>query len=411
MRIERLSTAVLSANYDWFLVRLDSDSGHSGLGEGYVGPGVSAVLREYTPLLLGQDPTNVEPLMRRLRGAALHASPGVADHALAAIETALLDLTGKVYQMPVWRLLGGQYRRRIRIYADCHAGDALDSITPLLQARPAPWLNEPSGPAAAISLKHHGWDPSQPDFPAVEDYRRRARDMAAMGFTALKFDADIPTPYAGDEFNRTLTHAEIEYVTERLAAIRQEVGNQVDLAVDCHWNYAVPDAIRLARALEPLHPLWMEDPVPPSPIAPLAEVQAATTIPISTGENVYRPEEFADLLTAGHVRILAPDVQKVGPLRAKQIAQIADLAFVNLAFHNIASPIGLAAAAHVAAAVPNFLALEWHGASVPFYSELGSRPLIQDGFITLDGAPGLGIDLNYEVARAHRRPGEPFFDD
>ncbi len=403
MQITRVSTAVIEANYDWVLVRLDADNGQYGIGEAYMGPGVPAIVREFGALLRGASAEGPQVLMRRLRGASIHAAPGAVDHALAGIETALWDLLGKSYGMPVWKLLGGRFRDKVRIYADCHAGDALDSLSPLLQPRVP-------GATAEMSLKHHGWNPEERDFPSPADYRKRAGEMAARGFTAMKFDADIPTPYPTDEYNRSLSRQEIDYVVERLSAIRAEIGPGVDLAVDCHWNYTVADAIRLGKALEPLDLLWFEDPIPPRPIEPLAHLQSAITVPVSTGENLYAIEDFWDLLTVGRVRVIAPDVQKTGLLRCVQVAQMADMRFVNLAIHNIASPVGLVAAAHVAAAIPNFLALEWHGASVPFYDALCGGPVIDRGYLALSDRPGLGIDLDLDVAQQYRSRTEGFFE-
>lgn len=408
MKITRVTTAVVEANYDWVLVRVDADNGQHGIGEAYMGPGVPAIVREFGALLTGADPEGPQVLMRRLRGGSIHAAPGAVDHALAGIETAVWDLLGKSYGMPVWKLLGGRFREKVRIYADCHAGDALDSLSPLLQPRSVPWMGG-TAQTGELSLKHHGWNPAERDFPTPADYRRRARGMAGRGFTAMKFDADIPTPFPTDEYNRSLSRVEIDYVVERLAAIREEIGPAVDLAVDCHWNYTVNDAVRLGKALEHLDLLWFEDPIPPRPIEPLAHLQAAIAVPVSTGENLYAIEDFWDLLSVGRVRVIAPDVQKTGLLRAVQVAQMADLRFVNLAIHNIASPVGLVAAAHVAAAIPNFLALEWHGASVPFYDEL-CGPVIEQGYLAVSDLPGFGIALNTDCAWRYRKVGEPFFE-
>jgi len=410
MKITRVTTAVVEANYDWVLVRIDADNGQYGIGEAYMGPGVPAIVREFGTLLAGADPEGPQVLMRRLRGASIHAAPGAVDHALAGIETAVWDLLGKSYGQPVWKLLGGRFRSDVRVYADCHAGDALDSLSALLQPRTVAWMGGGAAQTGELSLKHHGWNPLEREFPTVDDYRRRAREMADRGFTAMKFDADIPTPYPTDEYNRSLSRAEIEYVVERLAAVRAEIGPGVDLAVDCHWNYTVADAVKLAKALEPLDLLWYEDPIPPRPIEPLGHLQAAIAVPVSTGENLYAIEDFWDLLTVGRVRVVAPDVQKTGLLRAMLVAQMADLRFVNLAIHNISSPVGFVAAAHVAAAIPNFLALEWHGASVPFFDELVGGPVIERGHVTMTDRPGLGIELNRECAWKYRKAGEPFFE-
>lgn len=410
VKITRVSTAVVEANYDWVLVRIDAGDGLYGIGEAYMGPGVPAIVREFGALLVGADPEGPQVLMRRLRGASIHAAPGAVDHALAGIETALWDLLGKAYGMPVWKLLGGRFREKVRIYADCHAGDALDSLSPLLQPRTVAFMGTGgSGQTAEMSLKHHGWNPEERDFPGPADYRKRAREMADRGFTAMKFDADIPTPYPTDEYNRSLSRAEIDYVVERLTAIREEIGPGIDLAVDCHWNYTVADAVRLGKALEPLDLLWLEDPIPPRPIEPLAHLQRAIATPVSTGENLYAIEDFWDLLTVGQVRVIAPDVQKTGLLRAMQVAQMADMRFVNLAIHNISSPVGLVAAAHVAAAIPNFLALEWHGASVPFFDELCGGAVIEGGYLALSDRPGLGIELDQDVAWRYRKESETFF--
>jgi L-alanine-DL-glutamate epimerase-like enolase superfamily enzyme len=410
-RITRLSTAVVEANYDWILVRLEGENGLSGLGEAYMGPGVPAILREMTPLVVGMECTRPEVLTRRLRAHTVHAAPGVAWHAIAAIETACLDMLGHHAGLPLCDLLGGACRASVPVYADCHAGDALDSITPLLQPRRPSWLEGPAGAAAQTSLKHHGWDKSDSSLPTLDDYRRRASEMAGRGFRTLKFDADIPTPFPSDEYDRGLTRAEIDYVVERLAAVREAAGSGVALAVDCHWNYNVTAARRLIRALEPLDLLWVEDPVPPECIDELADLQSSAGAAIATGENHYQTAEYELLLRKGRVRILMPDVQKVGPLHAREIGRLADAHSSSLAPHNIASPIGFLAAAHVCAATPNLLALEWHGASVPFFDTFVKEgPVIRRGQVEISERPGLGVTLDEDVARRYAKPGEPFFE-
>jgi gluconate/galactonate dehydratase len=413
MKITRLSTATIEANYDWVLVRLDGEGGLHGLGESYMGPGLAAILAEMAPLVVGRDAERPDVLVRRLRASTVHASPGVVWHAIAGIETACLDLLGRHLGRPVSELLGGRYRDRVPVYADCHAGEALDSMTPLLQPRRPAWADPGTEPdsGSAISLKHHGWDKSDAELPSPSDYGQRAAEMVDRGFQTLKFDADIPTPFPTDEYDRGLTHAEIAYVVERLSAVRDAVGPDIGFAVDCHWNYNVADARKLIRALEPLDLLWVEDPIPPECIEPLRELQQSTSIALATGENHYFSADFGRLLRTCGIRILAPDAQKIGLLGAREVAALANSEAATVAFHNIASPIGFMAAAHTAAATPNFLALEWHGASVSFFDELIEEgPLIREGSVTITDRPGLGVTLDEEVARKHRKPGAPFFD-
>ncbi|HYZ86713.1 MAG TPA: hypothetical protein VE621_20025, partial [Bryobacteraceae bacterium] len=217
MKITRLTSAVIEANYDWTIVRVDVEGGEYGLGECYMGPGLTAILRELAPLIVGQDPWQYEAIVRRLYSCVVHAAPGVAWHAIAGIETALLDLLGQITKRPVYELLGGKCRQSVRIYADCHAGDALDSLSPVLQPRRPSWIEHAEAVAASTSyasMKHHGWDPAQREFSTTADYRKQAETMLARGFTAFKFDADIPTPYPTDEYNRALSAPEIEYVRE-----------------------------------------------------------------------------------------------------------------------------------------------------------------------------------------------------
>jgi len=401
MKIKHLSWGVLEANYDWTIVRLEAEGGHAGIGEAYMGPGLTAILADLRPLVVGSDAFQIEEIVRRLRGCTVHASPGVCFHAIAGIEAALWDLIGRATNQPIWKLLGGAYRRRVRIYADCHAGDALDSMNAVLQPR------NPAGPSA-VSLKHHGWNPEERDFPGPGAYRDRAREMAGRGFTALKFDADIPTPFPTDNYNRSLHRQEIEFVYERLRAVRDAVGSGVDFAVDCHWNYTAADAIRLGRALADLDLRWLEDPVPPESVRQLKTVQDGVPMPVATGENHYLLTDFLRLIEEGGVRTLAPDIQKIGALDFKALSRFSDAMATALTLHNISGPVGTMFSAHVAASIPNFLALEWHGSGVPFFDDL-CGPLIQNGFIELTDAPGLGISLDLDAAARHTRSGEEFF--
>jgi L-alanine-DL-glutamate epimerase-like enolase superfamily enzyme len=414
MKIKHISTAVMEANFDWTIVKVETDENITGYGEAFLGPGLTAVIREFSSILVGEDPVSIDRIVRRMRSSVVYASPGLVFHAIHGIETALLDVIGRRYRIPIWQILGGKYRDEVTVYADCHAGDALESITPLLVPRDPQWMrgSDEGKRQSKVSLKHHGWDATGQDHLTPAAYGQRARHMAERGFRLLKFDVDVPTPYETDEYNRNLSQPEIEHMAMLVAATREAVGKEIGLAIDCHWNYNVQAAIELARAVEPYHLLWLEDPVPPENIEAIGAVQRNTRTPIATGENHFFRLDFQRLIIDGGLRILAPDVQKVGLWEGRKLADLAEMHYATLTWHNISSPIGTMGGVHLCAAVPNVLALEWHAASVPFFDELvkaSEGPMIRNGKITVPDRPGLGIELDEDVAYKYRKPGEEFF--
>ena len=423
MRITAVHTAVVEANYDWTFVRIDAGDGLSGLGECFTAPGLTAIVRDLAPLLVGEDPRDVDRLWSKLRwGASGAGSPaGIVYNAISGMEAALWDLVGKAYGVPIHRLLGGRFRDEVRVYADCHAGEALHSMDATMVPRPARWAQEPPEAIAAGSLRapEHGraYAKEAPDEVFTpEMYAARAKQVVAdLGFDALKFDLDVPTPFMRDTASGTLTRAEVRYMVELAAAVIEAVGDEVDVAFDCHWRYQVADAQRLAHELEPLGLMWLEDPVPPENTAALRRVTRSTSTPIATGENGYLRHGFREAFETGAISIAAPDLQKTGGLlEARRIADYADTHYIAMAPHNISSPIGTVASVHVAAAIRNFLCLEWHGMSVPFWEDLAlgwDGRVIDRGRIRVPEAPGLGVELNLDVAREYARPGEPFFDE
>jgi L-alanine-DL-glutamate epimerase-like enolase superfamily enzyme len=412
MKITSVSTAVLESNFDWTIVKVETDENITGYGEAFLGPGLTAVIDEFASILIGEDPTSIDRIVRRMRLSSIHASPGIVQHAFCGIETALLDVIGRRHRMPIWQILGGKYREAVTIYADCHAGDALSSINCLLVPRTPEWMGATDSEKSIVSLKHHGWDASKGDHLTSDAYAARAQEMVRRGFSMLKFDVDVPTPFETDEYNRDLSRAEIEYAAALVGAVRQAVGPAIGLAIDCHWNYGVRAAIEMARALEPYHLLWLEDPVPPENIGAIREVQRNTSTTIATGENHYHRIDFQRLIVEGGLRLLAPDVQKIGLWEGRKIADVAEMHYVNLSLHNISSPIGTMGGIHLCAAVPNILALEWHASSVPFFDELvkdAQGPMIVNGKIRVPDAPGLGIEFNEEAAYKYRKQGTRFF--
>lgn len=388
MRITNVATAVIAGNFPWVLVRVDTDIGVSGLGEAYWGAGVAELVHKAKPLLIGEDPTNIARLfdimIRCLSGEGSQAGATVT--AISGIEIALWDLLGRAHKLPISTFFGGRFRDRIRIYADCHAGETPD--------------------------------------PA--DYARKAKRVVADGFTAIKFDLDTPNPYTLDTtadphprrrwfepFNRVIGTREMTWMVDVVRAVREAVGPEIMVAMDLHWKFNVNDAIKLAQALEPYDLLWLEDPIPPENIEAQRHVTHSTRTPICTGENLYRKHGYRELIEKQAARIIAPDIPKMGGLaEAKKVADHADLYYIPIAPHNVASPIGTVAGAHVCAAMNNFLVMEFHAQDVPWWDALVvGGPTIVDGFIRLDDRPGHGLTLDEDVARAHLKPGSSFFGD
>ena len=412
MKITRLKTAVVEGNFDWTFVRLETDEGLRGLGECFFAPGLTAMLRSLEPLLLGEDPRDVHRLFRKLQLATSGAGSvaGIIYNAISGIEAALWDVTGQALGAPIYRLLGGKFRDQVRIYADCHGGEALESLDEILRSRPASWAGRNSGHK---TKDYYGESNEEPP-ASPEAYRRQALAKRAEGFTALKFDLDVPGTEGFDLHNRVLTNRGIDRMVSLIGAVHDAVGKDTDIAVDCHWRYNASDVVKIAHELEPFRLLWLEDPVPPSNASALKEVSSRVRVPIATGENLFLFEGFQEIIAGHALSVVTPDVQKVGGLAvAQSIAQFADVHTMPVAPHNISSPVGTLASAHFCAAIPNFLVLEYHASQVPFWNDLVEglpKPLIQDGHIKIPERPGLGVTLNEEVARRYARKDEPFFE-
>jgi len=302
-------------------------------------------------------------------------------------------------------LLGGQFRDQIRVYADCHAGEGLESWGPALLPRQPPWFQKEQARRSASK---------KPDNLSAEAFATHAKEAVSRGFNFLKFDLDAIHGQPADILTRPLSSREIEQMTEAVQAIRQAVGSNVEIALDCHWRYSLGDALRIARALEPFNIAWLEDPLPPESVDGFRILRENTAVPICTGENLYLREGFKPLLEQYAVNIISPDIQKTGGLsEAKRIAELAALYEVPVAPHNISSPLGTIASCHVCSTLGNFMVLEFHGADVPFWEDLVTgvhKPLIQNGRIRVPDGPGLGVELNEAVAREYAKPGEGFFE-
>jgi L-alanine-DL-glutamate epimerase-like enolase superfamily enzyme len=243
----------------------------------------------------------------------------------------------------------------------------------------------------------------------------RAREMAQTGFTALKFDLDLPGSTFDSASGYPLTTPQMDWMVSLGRSLRGAVGPHVDLALDAHWRYRPNDILQVAKQLESCRLTWLEDPVPPHDEASLAYLRQHTTTPIATGENLQLRHGFWNLLTRDLCDILTPDLQKAGGLaEGKKIADMAATANKPLAFHMIGSPVALLASAHLGMAIPNFLMCEFHAHDVPFFHDLaegGTDEWYRPGWVCPPDRPGIGVELNETVGRRYRVPGTQWFDE
>ena len=376
MKINEIRTAEVRGHGYSCFVRIGTDAGLVGMGECiHGGAGIQQIIAELGSLILGEDPMNVERLYEKMRRAHVFngAMAGNLVTALTGIEIALWDLVGRAVGLPVYALLGGKFRDKVRLYADCHAGGD--------------------------------------DSPGAN--AEKAVEVVEMEFDAIKFDLDdMRSPDKKDAFNHTVSRRELERMVAKVAAIRDAVGPYVDVAMDLHGRYDASSGARIAQALEPFDLMWLEEPVPPENIDAMREVKTSTRTPICAGESLYLRWGFRDLLEKQAVDIIMPDLPKCcGLAEGKKIANMAEIYYIPFAPHNVCGPLGTVASAHCCAAVPNFLVLEWHWLERPHWHDLvvADPPLIQNGAITLTDKPGLGVELNLEAAEKYLRPGTRLF--
>jgi len=358
-------------------IKLVTDDGINGVGEAYCLPFhpqvVTAMLEDLCArVVVGRDPFKVEALWRLVHGRGYTQHPDLSlMGAFSAIEIACWDIIGKALDKPVYELLGGRVHEKLRAYT---------------------YLYPREGDTANVYL--------DPDLAA-----ERAVEYLEMGFTAVKFDP-LSHYSAFDPRQPSLPALRrAEMYTRR---VREAVGDRADLLFGTHGQLTPAGAVRLARRLEPFDPLWFEEPVPPENMAAMAGVARATSIPIATGERLTTKYEFARLLRHEAAAILQMNLGRVGGiLEAKKIAGMAEAHYAQIAPHLYNGPITGAANIQLSACSPNFLILEsietWGG----FHAELLKQPIKwQDGYVLPPTAPGLGVELNEEVARAHPYTGD-----
>ena len=363
----------------FIFLKLISNDGVEGLGEVYnatFSPDVVVRMIEdvFTHHVEGMDPFRIETLWRNVYGRGYSQRPDITlMGVLSGIETALWDLNGKALDKPVCELLGGRVHERLRTYTYIY----------------------PRSEDANANARVY----ADPDTAA-----ERAADYLALGFTALKFDP--AGPYSSFD-PRQPGLAAMNRSEQFCKRLREAVGDRADLLFGTHGQFTASGAIRLARRLEPYDPLWFEEPVPPEMPEEMAKVARQTTVPIAAGERLTTKYEFARLLQTGAASILQMALGRVGGiLEAKKIAGMAETYYAQVAPHLYCGPVEGAANVQLSACIPNFLILEsietWGG----FHAKILKSPMRwEDGYVIVPSEPGLGIDLDEEVARAHPYTG------
>ena len=366
MKITEIDTILIdSPGRKWTIVQVHTDEGLTGLGEATYSnkePVVVAAIEHMKRELIGEDPGRIEYLWHKIyrissqSGIWRMAGP-VWMSALSGIDQALWDIKGKVAGLPIAELLGGRFRDSVAVYTH-FSGDT---------------------PEAAASM---------------------AVQKMSEGYWALKTGAKTSDGYRFDPYRET---GKPEETAAIFAAVRQAVGPQVKLLIDCHGRFTVSGAAKLARALEPYDLYCLEDPVAPDDLTAYPKVRRETSIPIMGSERLNTKTQFRHLLELDGVDIAQPDLVYTGGItEARKIATIADTFHVPISFHNTKGPIGTLAAAHLMAAIPNDAPMEFV-TGIDWRDEILSEPLrIEGGCLVVPNRPGLGVDLNMEGVARHR---------
>ena len=361
MRITAIDTYIAGNPWkNWLFAKVSTDAGLYGVGEGtlnYFARTVETAIHELKPLVLGMDPFQVETISQKLirdvytEGAQIHMC------AVAAIEIACWDIIGKACNQPVYNLMGGRCHEKLRAYANG-------------------WYRGPRTPSS---------------------FAEKARTVAARGYTALKFD-----PF-GDNW-RMLPRREFDLSMDIIRAVRDAVGDAVDLLIEGHSRFGVATAVEVAEAMHPFRPAWFEEPVPHTNIHAMVEVARRSPVPIATGESLSTKQQFAELLSYDCVSILQPEPLNLGGLFAtRKIADMVDAHYGVIAPHSAQGPVCSAACVQLNASSPNFFIHEiFDEFNEPWEAEIVTSPVrVVDGYIEISDRPGLGVDLNLEEIAKH----------
>jgi galactonate dehydratase len=367
MKITAVHTIVVNAQMrNWVFVKVETDqAGLWGWGEAsleWKTRAVRGAVEDFAPMLIGEDPARIEHLYQKMYRQSFWRLGVIGMSAISGIEQALWDIRGKALGVPVYQLLGGRVRDRVRMYTHLGGGDMKADYETQTAADPAPM----------VAL---------------------AQEVVARGYTAVKVLLTPPTETLS-------TGAELRLAEVFMRALREGLGEDVEIMVDCHGRHFPANAIEFCRVLAPYRPYFIEEPVPPENVDAMVEVRRASHVPIATGERILTRFGFRPLLEQQACHVIQPDLCHCGGLwEAKKIAAMAEAYYVGVAPHNPLGPVANAAALHFALSTPNFLIQEDMLADVPWRWEVVRHELkTENGYWLPCEAPGLGVEVDEAAA-------------
>lgn len=365
--------------------------------------------------ILGENPINVDKIFRRIKQ---FGGPSRMGGGVSGVEIALWDLAGKAWGVPLWQMLGGRFRDRVRVYCDTdvegrHTGHDMGMALKKRMERGFTFLKMDLGIELMFDI------PGCLNAPLglLEDFQkysakalRHQRGSVDMDMMMGKNYETFTIPHHATGIH--VTQKGMDYLEGYVREVRETIGYEVPLALDHFGHVAIDDIIAFARRLEKYNIAWLEDVAPWHYTDHYVKIAHATTVPICTGEDIYLHENFEPLLSRGGVSVVQPDLLSIGgALEMKKLADLCEKYGVGLALHMAGSPVAAMAAIQTAAALPNVLAMEYHSSDCPWWNDLVTgidNPLIVDGFARVSDKPGLGLDdLNYELIAEHVHPKYP----
>jgi L-alanine-DL-glutamate epimerase-like enolase superfamily enzyme len=379
VKITDIKVMMLQGPRTYTLIKVLTDAGVFGIGEGYGSPGVGVKegVFELRPYFIGKDPLEIDALYAGL-GQRTDGSAHMLLRAVSGIEMALWDLAGKILNVPVVTLLGGKFRESVRMYHD-------------------------EGPRNLL-------EPS-----SCREWADKMKSDKA-GWTGFKFGpprSNARIDRARDGSNRLLTSKELRDIRIGFENCRNAIGEDYDIICHCHWEYDLRTAIQLSEAIEPIKPMWLEDPMPPDFSESWVRLRSASKVPIGMGENLARRHGFKDFIINQGCDIVQLDIRNTGGLlESKKISDLADLFYLPMAAHDTGSIVCNIATVHWAASVRDFLAAETLIGRGNWMDDVivHEGPIVKDGHIAVPTKPGLGIELNKEVVKANLARGEKYWD-